>query len=735
MIDTAMPFTSITLIDTEFCQPDGHLPDPHCLVAMDYGTGAVRRVWADELAEMPAAPFPTDAESLVVSYYASAEWSCFLQMGWELPVNILDLFTEFRCLTNGRSIPCGSGLLGALAYFGLDAMAGAEKDNMRDLAIRGGPFADRERQDLLEYCEADVQSLGRLLPKMLPSIDWPRALLRGRYTSAAARMERVGVPIDVDTLDRLKANWEPICTRLIEAVDADYGVYVPTGRSINPDSTLGAALLDAAELHDVDPHYLADAARDVWREERDSRAELREALSVARKKTGLTPARVARWERSGKDYSTWPGFDTAARELASELPGLGLGPGFEDGTGFDDTDYSSRLWAMLRDPVESPAPRHDPHILDRAAARVEGDAWDGPKSFNVKRWGKYLGDHGIPWPHLGSGALDLSDDTFRQIARSYPEVAPIRELRHTLSQLRLHNLAVGPDGRNRCLLSMFRARSGRNQPSNSRFIFGPSAWLRSLIQPEQGRAVAYVDWSQQEFGIAGCLSGDTAMMDAYSSGDPYLTFAKQAGAVPPDGTKETHGKQRDLFKTCALGVQYGMGAKSLSDRIGEPECVGRELLRLHRETYPKFWAWSQAAVDHAMLHGWLQTVFGWQIHVEAGANPRSLANFPMQGNGAEMLRLACCLATERGIRVCAPVHDALLVEGRVDLIDEVVADTQAAMAEASRVVLDGFELRTDAEIIRWPDRYMDKRGAKMWDTIMGILGELESSELEADLCF
>ena len=89
-----------------------------------------------------------------------------------------------------------------------------------------------------------------------------------------------------------------------------------------------------------------------------------------------------------------------------------------------------------------------------------------------------------------------------------------------------------------------------------------------------------------------------------------------------------------------------------------------------------------------------------------------------------MLRLACCLATERGIVVCAPVHDALLVEGPTDMIHSVVADTQAAMAEASRIVLGGFELRTETEIVRWPDRYMDKRGAEMWDTVMRILADL-----------
>jgi DNA polymerase I-like protein with 3'-5' exonuclease and polymerase domains len=233
-----------------------------------------------------------------------------------------------------------------------------------------------------------------------------------------------------------------------------------------------------------------------------------------------------------------------------------------------------------------------------------------------------------------------------------------------------------------------------------------------------------VDWEQQEFGIAAALSGDGRMMEAYISGDPYLTFAKQAGAVPMGATRQTHRRERDLFKTCALGVQYGMGAKALAQRIDEPEAVARELLRLHRDTYSRFWEWSDAAVDFAMTTSGLHTVFGWAVHVGPDVNPRSLRNFPMQANGAEMLHLACCLATEAGIQVCVPVHDAVLVEGPADEIDEVVRATQHAMGEASRYVLSGFELRDEARIVRWPDRYVDPRGTKMWQTIMGILDGL-----------
>lgn len=602
MIDPLRHYREVWLVDFEFRAPDGERPEPICMVAREWRSGRTIRVWADKLANMAHPPFPIGNDSLFVAYYASAEFGCFLALGWPMPARVLDLFCEFRNFTNGGPTVAGNGLLGALAFFGLGGIDAADKRDMRELAQRRGPHNETERAALLAYCESDVLALAKLLPAMLPKIDIPRALLRGRYMIAASAMEWNGIPIDVKSLARLRANWEIVQHRLVARVNEGYGVYVPVVQTVRTTSTASGEVLQAA---------------------------------------------------------------------GGTLP-----------------------------PV---------HM-----------------TFSRQRWAEWLVENVIPWPRLESGALNLSDDAFRQMARQYPAVAPIRELRHTLSQMRLNELAVGSDGRNRCLLSAFRARTGRNQPSNSRFIFGPSCWLRGLIQPQEGRAVVYVDWEQQEFGIAAALSGDRAMMEAYASGDPYLTFAKQAGAVPPEATKQTHPKERNQFKICALAVQYGMGSQSLAQSLGVSETEGRELLRLHRKTYPDFWRWSEAAVDYAMLRGRLYTVFGWQIQAGSESNPRSLANFPAQANGAEMLRLACCLATERKIMVCAPVHDALLVEGTTEAIEAVVAEAQKAMADASRIILDGFALRTEAKIVRWPDRYMDERGAKMWDTVLAILDELQA---------
>ena len=93
------------------------------------------------------------------------------------------------------------------------------------------------------------------------------------------------------------------------------------------------------------------------------------------------------------------------------------------------------------------------------------------------------------------------------MAKRYPQLEPLKELRHALSELRLEKLAVGSDDRNRTLLSPFGASSGRNTPSNNKFIFGPSVWLRGLIKPPEGRALAYIDWKSQEVCDRGAAVG------------------------------------------------------------------------------------------------------------------------------------------------------------------------------------------------------------------------------------
>ena len=377
-------FDEIWLVDFEFRPQggvEGSVPEGVCLVAHELRSGRTVRLFKDELG--PAPPYPVDERSLFVAYFASAEIGCHLALGWSVPKRILDLYCEFRNMRNG--LGGGRGLLNALIAHGIDHIDAVEKTEMRDLVLRGGPWTEKECHDILDYCDSDVRALEKLLPAMLPGIDLPRALYRGRYMAAVARMEHNGVPIDRDALDRFEAARDAIVDELIAETDRAYGVY-------------------------------------------------------------------------------------------------------------------------------------------------EG------RTFKLERFRAYLQREAIPWPHDANGRPILDKDTFHRMEREYPQIRELAQLRSLLGENRAKRLPVGLDGRNRTLLSPFGSSTGRNQPSTTNAIFGRSAWCRSFIKPAPGHGVAYIDWGQQEVGIAAALSGDPALKAAYESGDPYLAFGKQAGKIPEDGT-------------------------------------------------------------------------------------------------------------------------------------------------------------------------------------------------------
>jgi DNA polymerase family A len=569
----AFPFRELWAVDFEFRADPGERPWPVCMVAREVASGREIRLWRDELLALDRAPFDTGPSSALVAYYASAELSCFLELGWTLPANVIDLFAEHRVETNGLKLPCGNDLIGALAIRGLAHIDAGEKHAMRQLVIGQRQWSESERRAILDYCASDVAALAALLPAMAPTIDWPQAKLRGRYMAAIARMERTGIPVDAELHQRIVDNWEPIKLLLIADVDRAFGVY------------------------------------------------------------------------------------------------------------------------------------------------------DGP-TFKQARFAEYLRAEGIPWPCLPSGALALDDTTFDEQARSHRQLRPLYELRATLSRLRLADIPVGADKRARCMLSAFRSVTGRNQPSSSKFLFGPARWIRGLAREQEGRALAYCDWSVQEIAVAAGLSGDERMAADYASGDPYMAFAKAAGMVPADATAEGNEDVRQVCKAIVLGVNYGMGPETMAFKAAISKIEAREFMRLHKETYPSFWRFIDDTVTTALFTGKMQSVFGWRRHVERSANPRSLMNFPMQAGGAEMMRIAAIAATEAGIEVCCPVHDAFLISAPVDRVDDDVAAMREIMSKAGRAVTGGLDVRTDVKIARC--RYMDKRGENMWGRVMALLVRLDA---------
>lgn len=408
------------------------------------------------------------------------------------------------------------------------------------------------------------------------------------------------------------------------------------------------------------------------------------------------------------------------------------------GIPIDTATFSSlaKAWARIRDDMV-------PTLGAKYGVFVRKTG--GDYAFNMKLFEAYLAREGIlaSWPRTPTGRLKTDEDTFSDICRAWPQLNDLRELRHVQYKMRNIGLAVGSDGRNRTILWPYATKTSRNAPSAAEYVYGPSTWVRSLIKPGPGTSLGYCDYLSMEFGIAAALSDGHAgsnnpMWDIYESGDPYLGYAKAVGAVPANATKKSHPEARNIYKVMLLAVQYGMGPVLLAARLGVSVLKARHLLEQHHLLFSQYWAWSEDFVQHSLSSGVMRSKLGWTCRTGITEfNKRSLRNWPIQTTGADILRVAIVMATRHGLRLVAPVHDALLLEAPTDCIEADVAITCNIMERASRAVLNGnhsgrFVLRAECDqLVKFPSRYMDKRGETLWRYAMERLDHYASEDLSA----
>lgn len=263
----------------------------------------------------------------------------------------------------------------------------------------------------------------------------------------------------------------------------------------------------------------------------------------------------------------------------------------------------------------------------------------------------------------------------------------------------------GSDHRAHPYLNSYGAQSSRFQPKATGFIHLKAAWLRSVVEPRKGRAIAAIDYSSEEFILSALISGDKNMLDAYESGDVYLYFAKLAGAVPWEGTKADYKKERDLFKATVLGISYQMGPTALARKLTQD--TGREVsvdeaIDLIDKFYTAFSDYAQWIKDNEHRYNYeadyIKLPCGWYMWAD-NDNKRSVGNMPVQGLGASILRKAIQLCQDRGLEVIIPLHDALYIEypaGDLYFIDIF----EECMREAFGFYFEGETAEKAKELIR-----------------------------------
>jgi DNA polymerase I-like protein with 3'-5' exonuclease and polymerase domains len=188
------------------------------------------------------------------------------------------------------------------------------------------------------------------------------------------------------------------------------------------------------------------------------------------------------------------------------------------------------------------------------------------------------------------------------------------------------------------------------------------------------------------------------------------------------------------MKPLQLGINYGMGVPSLAKGLDRHPLIASTIIERHKRTYPRFWQWRSDMVQQAMLARKIETEFGWPLYLTNSPNKRTLYNFPMQGGGAEMLRLAVWQLCEANIVPCMLIHDGILLEVTGE---EELEHAKEIMRAAGRATCNGLEIGVDVDQkLRNGARYRDKRpvAQEMWATIMHALqavGAVPQEEIAA----
>ena len=384
------------------------------------------------------------------------------------------------------------------------------------------------------------------------------------------------------------------------------------------------------------------------------------------------------------------------------------------------------LWNLLLENrqavIDALRQQYDPSYRDA------DPIWTAEGKFSEARFERWALSVGVPWwPRHESGRLNLEGDTFLAMAHHHPGLMGIYTLREAISFI-CRGIPIGRDGRNRPSLFPFGTATGRNAHGKS--IYNTHAGLRSLMRFPENKIGCYLDFKTQEIGIAAAQSQDPALLAAYRSGDVYHGFARACGLTADEDRvrwKKNNPDQRQQMKALALGINYGMGLRSIANNLGMHPLAAAEILDRHKRTYRRFYEWREAVADAAIVNKFITTKYGWTLRLGADPNRRTLFNYKMQGNGAEMTRLATMWLCEAGIIPSMLIHDAILLEA--NSLEE-IAHAKEIMMAAGREVCDGLEIGVDGdgadELLVNGARYQDKRpdAIRLWDVVMRTLEEV-----------
>lgn len=182
--------------------------------------------------------------------------------------------------------------------------------------------------------------------------------------------------------------------------------------------------------------------------------------------------------------------------------------------------------------------------------------------------------------------------------------------------------------------------------------FVNSALVKSMIAAPEGYEVWGLDYSQLEYRLMACYSGESDMIEAFNSGIDFHTL-----------TAERVGLSRYYGKQLNFTIGYGGGATRVSNVFGVDFITAEEIVSAFWSSYPRLRRTVDQCTRAAQNKGFIRLWTGRKRHFQYPSEHRKAFNSLIQGGGAEIVKEAMLRIARSGCKnIISAVHDELWFE-------------------------------------------------------------------------
>ena len=364
--------------------------------------------------------------------------------------------------------------------------------------------------------------------------------------------------------------------------------------------------------------------------------------------------------------------------------------------------------------IDAPTLAKQSHELGQRIHALEQEAYEiAGQPFNLaspKQLGEIFFDKlGMPViKKTATGARSTDEEVLEKLAEDYPLPAKLLEHRG-LSKLKgtytdkLAQLALPRTGRVHTHYAQAVAVTGRlssNDPNlqNIPIRTPEGRRVREAFVAPAGSVIVSADYSQIELRIMAHLSGDAALLRAFTAGeDVHRATAAEVFGVE---VAQVSADQRRSAKVINFGLIYGMGAYGLAKSLGIDNTAAKNYIQRYFERFAGVKQYMDDTRAMAKEKGYVETVFGRRLRLAGIENAkgatlagleRAAINAPMQGTAADLIKLSMVAVQKaldqqgKATKMIMQVHDELVFEVPEAEVDWVKAEVPSLMAGVAQL--------------------------------------------------